>query len=201
MDNKLQELTEKLYNEGVAKGNQEAEKILATAQTEASNLVKLAKQEAQAIVEAAQKSAKELTKNTRTELQMASSQVISALSQEVTSLVNGSIVSASVKQATTDTSFMQNLILSAVQNWATKQDLLVVVPEKDKDAVINFFTAKAKELLDNGLTINSANNVKAGFQIGPKDGSYKVSFTEADFINFFKEFLRPKLVELLFEQK
>lgn len=201
MDNKLQELTEKLYNEGVAKGNQEAEKILATAQTEASNLVKLAKQEAQAIVEAAQKSAEELTKNTRTELQMASSQVISALSQEVTSLVNGSIVSASVKQATTDTSFMQNLILSAVQNWATKQDLLVVVPEKDKDAVINFFTAKAKELLDNGLTINSANNVKAGFQIGPKDGSYKVSFTEADFINFFKEFLRPKLVELLFEQK
>jgi len=201
MDNKLQELTEKLYNEGVAKGNQEAEKILATAQTEASNLVKLAKQEAQAIVEAAQKSAEELTKNTRTELQMASSQVISALSQEVTSLVNGSIVSASVKQATTDASFMQNLILSAVQNWATKQDLLVVVPEKDKDAVINFFTAKAKELLDNGLTINSANNVKAGFQIGPKDGSYKVSFTEADFINFFKEFLRQKLVELLFEQK
>jgi V/A-type H+/Na+-transporting ATPase subunit E len=201
MDNKLQELTEKLYNEGVAKGNQEAEKILATAQAEASNLVKQAKQEAQAIVEAAQKSAEELTKNTRTELQMASKQAISALSQEVTSLINGSIASASVKQATTDASFMQNLILSAVQNWATKQDLLVVVPEKDKSAVIDFFTAKAKALLDNGLAIESANNVKAGFQIGPKDGSYKVSFTEADFINFFKEFLRPKLVELLFEQK
>jgi V/A-type H+/Na+-transporting ATPase subunit E len=201
MDNKLQELTEKLYNEGVAKGNQKAETILANAQTEASNLVKQAKQEAQAIVEAAQKSAEELTKNTRNELQMASKQAISALAQEVTSLINGSIVSASVKQATTDTSFMQNLILTAVQNWATKQDLLVVVPEKDKSAVIDYFTAQAKSVLDNGLTIESANNIKAGFQIGPKDGSYKVSFTEADFINFFKEFLRPKLVELLFEQK
>lgn len=201
MDNKLQELTEKLYNEGVAKGNQKAETILANAQTEASNLVKQAKQEAQAIVEAAQKSAEELTKNTRNELQMASKQAISALAQEVTSLINGSIVSASVKQATTDTSFMQNLILTAVHNWATKQDLLVVVPEKDKSAVIDYFTAQAKSVLDNGLTIESANNIKAGFQIGPKDGSYKVSFTEADFINFFKEFLRPKLVELLFEQK
>ena len=201
MDNKLQELTEKLYNEGVAKGNQEAETILANAQTEASNLVKQAKQEAQAIVEAAQKSAKEPTKNTRNEMQMASKQAISALAQEVTSLINGSIVSVSVKQATTDTSFMQNLILTAVQNWATKQDLLVVVPEKDKSAVIDYFTAQAKSVLDNGLTIESANNIKAGFQIGPKDGSYKVSFTEADFINFFKEFLRPKLVELLFEQK
>lgn len=201
MDNKLQELTEKLYNEGVAKGNQKAETILANAQAEASNLVKQAKQEAQAIVEAAQKSAEELTKNTRNELQMASKQAISALAQEVTSLINGSIVSASVKQATTDTSFMQNLIFTAVQNWATKQDLLVVVPEKDKSAVIDYFTAQAKSVLDNGLTIESANNIKAGFQIGPKDGSYKVSFTEADFINFFKEFLRPKLVELLFEQK
>jgi len=37
-----------------------------------------------------------------------------------------------------------------------------------------------------------------GFQIGPKDGSYKVSFTDEDFKNFFKDYLRPGLIELLF---
>ena len=37
-----------------------------------------------------------------------------------------------------------------------------------------------------------------GFTIVPADGSYKVSFGEDEFVAFFKEFLRPGLVEMLF---
>lgn len=201
MDNKLQELTDKLYNEGVAKGNQEAEQIISKAKAEARQLVEEAEKKARAIAEEAEKKSAELAQNTRTELQMASKQVISSLSQEIVALINGSITTQAIQQAISDKDFIQNLIQVAVQNWATKQDLQVVVSEKDKDSVVNYFAGKAKGLLDKGLTIESANGIKAGFQIGPSDGSYKVSFTEADFINFFKEFLRPKLVELLFEKK
>ena len=39
---------------------------------------------------------------------------------------------------------------------------------------------------------------KASFSIIPADGSYKVTFGEDEFIEFFKEFLRPQLVEMLF---
>ena len=34
--------------------------------------------------------------------------------------------------------------------------------------------------------------------IMPSDGSYKVSFGEEEFIEYFKEFLRPQLIEALF---
>lgn len=201
MDNKLQELTDKLYQEGVSKGNQEAEQIIAKAKSEAQQLINEAEKKALAIVEEAEKKSRDLAQNTKTELQIASRQTISSLSQEIVSLINGTITTQAIQQATSDKEFIQNLILVAVQNWATKQDLQVAVSEKDKEAITSYFAGKAKEMLDKGLSVESANGIRAGFQIGPSDGSYKVSFTEADFINFFKEFLRPKLVELLFEQK
>ena len=40
--------------------------------------------------------------------------------------------------------------------------------------------------------------MKGGFKIGPADGSYKISFSEDDFENFFKSFLRPKTIEMLY---
>ena len=52
---KLQELTQKLYNEGLSKGKEEGEAILAKAQAEAAAIVKKAQEEAQAILSQAQK--------------------------------------------------------------------------------------------------------------------------------------------------
>ena len=62
MQNKLQELTDKLYNEGLAKGKQEGEEILAKAKVQAEEIVAKAKAEAAAIVSAANKEAEDLKK-------------------------------------------------------------------------------------------------------------------------------------------
>ncbi|WP_301029781.1 hypothetical protein [Parabacteroides goldsteinii] len=53
-------------------------------------------------------------------------------------------------------------------------------------------------LLDGGVKIEKVSGKNAGFTIVPADGSYKVSFGEDEFVAFFKEFLRPGLVEMLF---
>lgn len=201
MEQKIQELTEKLYQEGVVKGNEEAEKIIGEAQKNAKSIIEKAKQEAEALLNDAQKKASELDKNTRSELKLATIQLIASLQQEVSSMVSGKIVDESVKMVTDDKQFMQNLIQSAVEKWSEKQSPVVFVSPAEKKSIDNYFATKAKALLDSGLSIETANNIKAGFQIGPSDGSYKVSFTREDFISFFKEFIRPKVVELLFEDK
>ena len=46
--------------------------------------------------------------------------------------------------------------------------------------------------------IEQVNGKKASFSIVPADGSYKVTFGEEEFVEFFKEFLRPQLIEMLF---
>ena len=43
--------------------------------------------------------------------------------------------------------------------------------------------------------------VKSGFKIGPADGSYLISFTDEDFMNFLKAYLRPKTNQLLFSEE
>jgi len=53
-------------------------------------------------------------------------------------------------------------------------------------------------LLEKGYKIEKVSGKKASFSIIPADGSYKVTFGEDEFIEFFKEFLRPQLVEMLF---
>jgi V/A-type H+-transporting ATPase subunit E len=52
--------------------------------------------------------------------------------------------------------------------------------------------------LNNGLKIEKVNGKDTSFSILPADGSYKVTFGEEEFAAFFKEFLRPQLVEILF---
>ena len=57
---------------------------------------------------------------------------------------------------------------------------------------------KAKDLLDKGVKIEQVNGIKSLFTISPADGSYKLNFGEEELENYFKAFLRPQLVEMLF---
>ena len=70
MDNKIQELTEKIYNEGVEKGKEEAQRIVNEAkETEKKMLVEAHKQADQILADA-KKSAQELKNNTEAELKL-----------------------------------------------------------------------------------------------------------------------------------
>lgn len=203
MDTSLQQLTDKIYQEGVEKGNAEAASIIAAAKKEAEKIVKDSEAKAQKLEEKAAKEASEIQKTALSELQMASQKAIGALKQEVNNLVGGEIIDSAVKSATSDVKFLQKTIETAIKNWASSEDktldMQVIVPTKDEKAIQSYFAKTAKGVLDKGFTITSANNVKAGFQLAPADGSYKISFTDDDFIAFFKEFVRPKVAELLFK--
>ena len=58
--------------------------------------------------------------------------------------------------------------------------------------------ADAGGATNKGVTIEKVNGIKTLFTISPADGSYKINFGEEEFMNYFKEFLRPQLVEMLF---
>ena len=58
MDNKLQELTDKLYREGLSKGKEEGEAILAKAELKATEIVEAAQKKAEEIIKKAEKDSK-----------------------------------------------------------------------------------------------------------------------------------------------
>lgn len=196
MNTKLQELTDKIYQEGVEKGKETANTIIAKAQSDAEALITKAKADAEKIVQDAENKAREIAKNTQSELKLFAQQSVNALKSEITDLVSGTVAGASVKAATTDKAFMQKVILELVQEWSKNQT--VSIEAKEAKELTDYFASNAKELLSNGVKITQANGVKADFSIIPEKDGFKVTFGEEEFIAYFKEFLRPKLVEMLF---
>lgn len=196
MENKIQELTDKIYREGVEKGNEEAQRLIGNAQEEAAKIVEEARKEAEAIVAAAHKKAAETAENTQSELKLFAGQAVNALKSEIATLLNDQVVTAAVKGFVADKEYLNKFIVSLATQWSANES--IVISTADADYLKKYFAAKAKALLDKGVTIEKVNGMKALFTISPADGSYKVSFGEEEFENYFKEFLRPQLVEMLF---
>lgn len=193
---KLDEITNKLYAEGVEKGKEEAQAIVEKAQAEAKAIVEKAKADALDQLQKAEQKAKEIDAHTRSELKMFAEQSVNALKTEVTNLVNGKIVSDSVKAAMADPKFMQGIIAKMAEEMAKEGK--VEIDAKDAEALKAYFAANAKGLLEKGVSINEVKGLKTDFQLKADKGGYKLAFGEAEFVAYFKEFLRPQLIELLF---
>lgn len=196
MENKIQELTDKIYHEGVEKGNEEAQRLISNAQKEAQKLIEDAQKEAESIITGARKSADELSENTKAELKLFAGQAVNALKTEIVNLLTEQTITEAVKGATSDKSFLNNFIVALAEKWSSNEDIVISV--NDAEALKKYFASNAKQLLDKGVKIEQVNGRKTLFSISPADGSYKVNFGEEEFENYFKEFLRPQLVEMLF---
>ncbi len=200
MNDQLQDLLKRVYEEGVAKANAEAEKIVANAKAEASEIVKKAKTEAEAITKEAEKKAADLKKNTDSDLMMATNHSISAVKQRITDLILDKSLSAKINTAFSDTEFIKKIIFDALSAWkANAAGGSITISEKMRPALDEYYLNSLKELFNNKLQIDFSPTMKQGFVISPQDGTYKLSFSDEDFANLFKSYLRPRTKELLFE--
>lgn len=197
MENKIQELTEKIYAEGVEKGNVEAARIVEEAKAKAADVVNNAKAEAEAIVAAAEKKAAELEEHSRSEIKLYGTQAVSALKSEAADIITDNIAKAAAKEAIAGDT-IKALLVKIAERWSVDEP--VVISTAEVEQLKAYFAKNAKALLDKGVTIEQVNGKKTQFSIAPADGSYKVNFGEGEFEAFFKAFLRPQMVELLFDK-
>ena len=197
MDNKVQEITDKIYREGVEKGKADAQKLIEAAEVQSAEMLKKAQLEAEKIVADAKKAADELTKNVHAELKMNAGRAKDELKKEITDLVTDTIVDAATKEAVSD-EWLQKLMLTLATDWVAKEN--VVIQTADAQALTQYFVKHAGDLLNKGVQIEQVNSKNAGFTIMPADKGYKLQFGEAEFAAYFKEFLRPQLVEMLFNK-
>ena len=202
MQDKLQKLTQKLYEEGLSKGRTDADDLVSKAKEEAKAIVNEAKVKAEAIVNEAKRNAEELRKNTETEVALASRQTIATLKEQIQTLVTAKELTPKIKDVVDDTAFLKEMILLVCKNWEgntqANAELEVMLPENAKTELLKELKSMLENALDDGVTVKTSEKVKSGFKVAPKEGGYYISFTEEDFDALFQEFLRPKVAELLF---
>ena len=200
MQNKLQELTDKLYNEGLSKGKQEGEEILAKAKVQADEIVAKAKAEAAAIVAAAAKEAEDLKTKVQGDLKMAAGQSIAATKKDIETLVVAKMTETEVKNALSSADFVKEVILAVAKGFNTDEavDLEVALPEALKKDLEVFVSKDLAKALKGGVEATFSKKIAGGFTIGPKDGGYFISFTEETFNALISEYLRPATKKILF---
>ena len=200
MQNKLQELTDKLYNEGLSKGKQEGEEILAKAKVQADEIVAKAKAEAAAIVAAANKEAEDLKTKVQGDLKMAAGQSVAATKKDIETLIVAKMTETEVKKALTSADFVKEVIIAVAKGFSTEEpvDLEVVLPESLKKDLESFVSGELAKVLKGGVEASFSKKVAGGFTIGPKDGGYFISFTEETFNALISEYLRPATKKILF---
>lgn len=193
---KIQELTEKIYREGVEKGQAEADRIVLEAKEQAAQIIAEAKKKAADIEAAGKKAVVEMETNTKNELKLFTAQSLSALKSEIANVLTASTVGQAVDKLVSDKDFLCKFTVALASKWVENEP--IVIESADADALKEYFAKQAKSVLDKGVTIEKVNGRNALFTIQPEDGSYKVTFGKEEFEDYFKSFLRPQLVQMLF---
>lgn len=202
MENKLQELTKKLYDEGLSKGRKEAEILITDANAKAKKIVAEAEAEAERIRKKAQSDAEDLRKNTLTELSLAGKQVIGAIKADVQDLIVTKAIDESVKTASLDPKFVEEMLVAVAKNWSgsstEKISLQAMLPKEMEEKLGKALKQSVQAVLGSEMEITFSDGVKSGFKIGPKQGGYYISFTDDSFNALLGEYLRPKVSEMLY---
>ena len=200
MQNKLQELTDRLYQEGLSKGKEEGARLVETAQSEAQAIIEKAKAQAAEIVEQAKAEAADYKTKVEGDLKMASGQSLQFTKKEIENLVVAKISDEQVSKALSSADFLKEIIKTVAEKFSAQEsaDLQMVLPASLQDQVEPFIKSELAKAVKGDIKADFSKKVAGGFTIGPKDGGYFISMTDDSFKELIGEYLRPVTKKLLF---
>ena len=197
MEVQVQELIDKIKNDGIKTANNEAGKIKADAEAEAKRIVDFAKKEANDIISKSKQEAEQAEKAGTAALQQASRNLILAFRDEIQALLN-KIVSENVS-ANYSADIIKTALPEILKNWVKSDNISVILPEGELAQIQAFFTDKLKNELGKGIELRSNRKLPRGFNITNKDGSVYYDFSSEAVAELLSSYLNPKLAGILTE--
>jgi V/A-type H+-transporting ATPase subunit E len=204
-NNKLDQITRRLFEEGLSKGRAEGDRLVAEAEAEAKKIVSRAEAQAQKIVHTARAEASELSKNTASEIALAGRQALARIKEELAGAVVARTVGDGVHKAGLDPAFIREMLLSAAAGWrsdssgkVTLEALLPAARKKELDAALE---GSVGALLKEGIEVGYSREVKSGFRLGEKEGGYYLSFEDENFEALLGGYLRERVSAILYGGK
>lgn len=200
MSNKLQELTDRLYNEGLSKGKEEGEILLFKARKEADEIIANARKQAEDIVTEAENRAAQLKEKAESDVKMASEQALMATKKDIENLLVNALCTEETEKVLSEEKFLKEIILAVAQKFSTQQseDISLVLPASLKSMLEPWVSTELKKALKKEISVNFSKKIKGGFSIGPQNGSWYISMSDESFKALISEYLRPVTKKLLF---
>lgn len=204
MENKIRQLTDKLYEEGLQKGKTEAERLISDAKTEAQKIIDDAQQKSAEIIDQAKKRDEEMAHTALKDVKMAAQRLISDSMQSVKGMLSEVAISDELKKSFADNEFVSKLVFTIVENWSKQNPNAVIsiaVPEASKPELDKYIASKTFENLKTELNIKVDNRIVDGFKIASSESGFYINFSDEQFNNFFNGYIREKVSEIVFGKK
>lgn len=199
MNDQLKGLIEKIKNEGVSKAEAEGRDIVSKAQAEADGIIAKAKEKAASIVADAQAEGEKFKQSASDAVKHAGRDLVLSLKAQIEKLF--STVIAKTTAEVYKQNVLEEAIISAVKGWKEDSvaDMNVLLSEADLKTVEASLKAKLGDAIKKGVEFKTSSNVKAGFEIGMKDGSAYYNFSAEGIAELLAEYLNPKIGAIIDE--
>jgi V/A-type H+-transporting ATPase subunit E len=197
MDIRVQELLERIKREGVESAEAQAAAIVADAETRRSELIAVAEKEGKAIIERAKVDAARTEEAGKAALVQASRDLILAFRGEMEKLLAG-IVKSDV-DAAFDSETLRKALPSILEAWSKdgRDELSVLVPEKELKSLEAFFRDKLDANLRKGVEFKPLKDTKSGFRLVEKGGAVYYDFTAQAVADMLGAYLNTRLAAIV----
>ncbi|MFA7565761.1 MAG: V-type ATP synthase subunit E [Alkalispirochaeta sp.] len=197
MDTQLQDIIEKIHNEGVKEAEERAKQIIESAGKQAKEQIEKARNEAEAIRKEADAEAQKLRASGEAALKQASRDLLLSVRKDLTALFE-SVQREAVGESLTPQR-MGELIGNLVSNWIKDESssLDILVNEKDRDALEHDLKKRLAGKLKEGYQVRPVRGISAGFRASTDSSGAYLDFTDEAISELLAAYLNPRLAEVM----
>jgi V/A-type H+-transporting ATPase subunit E len=208
----VQELIDLIRSEGVAKGRNEGEVLVASAREQAARILDDANKEAERICSGARAEAQRLQSSAQDALRLASRDAVLALNEAIRTDFFAK-VRRLVSHTMQDRSFLERLILEVARrampddagkvevllpnNVVTFEELKKNPQDLDQNSLSRFVLELSAEVLREGLTFVPAEDDRPGLRVQLKEQEVEIELTDEAVSDLLMEHLAPRFRALM----
>jgi len=198
MSTELQPLIDRIYNEAVERGQQEADQMISKAKDKAAAIVQEAEERKRQILDQANQEAERYTQRSQATLEQAARDVLILVSQGIESILS-ELVAESVQESM-DTDTIRKMLVTIAETCAAQSGetrLEYLVGPRDHQALIESFASMYRQKMIKGVQLKIDESIEKGFKVSFREDHVYLDFTAEAVAEALNELLRPHLGEIV----
>lgn len=199
MAEELQSLIDRIQQDGIAKAEVEARRIVAAANEQVAGLVRDAESRAKTILTQAEQDARTFGERADKALEQAARDVVLQVQEAVTQTLQAIVATRVGEALSPDT--LKQMLLKLVQSYCGHQgdcsQIDLLVSPADQKAIVDYFLKEYRDAIDRGVEIHADAGVVKGFRVSIENAQLHHDFTQKEIADALGRLLRPRLADIM----
>lgn len=196
METQLQDIIDRIHDEGVKGAEKRAHEIIEQAEHRAQERITAAREEAEQIKRDAKAEAARSQASGEAAIRQSARDLLLSVSKQLEALFSSLQAEAVGEALTADR--MASIIEQMIGSWIKDvgQSLDVLVSESDRDALEKALRTRLASRLKGGFEVRPVKGIAAGFRVGGEGSAY-FDVSAATIAELLATYLNPRLAEIV----